>query len=86
MSDSLQPHGRQPAMGFPRQEYWSGLSFPSLGDLRDPGIEPMSLALAGGFSTTKPLGMSASLLPKNILESSAVTVTQSTGQPAYCQS
>ena len=29
-------------MGFPRQEYWSGLSFPSPGDLPDPGIEPMS--------------------------------------------
>ena len=29
-------------MGFPRQEYWSGLSFPSPGDLPDPGIEPGS--------------------------------------------
>ena len=29
-------------MGFPRQEYWSGLSLPSLGDLPDPGTEPMS--------------------------------------------
>ena len=28
-------------MGFPRQQYWSGLPFPSLGDLPDPGIEPM---------------------------------------------
>ena len=27
-------------MGFSRQEYWSGLPFPSLGDLPDPGIEP----------------------------------------------
>ena len=32
-------------MGFPRQEYWSGLAFPSLGDLPDPGIEPGSSAL-----------------------------------------
>ena len=32
-------------MGFPRQEYWSGLSFPSPGDLPDPGIEPGSPAL-----------------------------------------
>ena len=42
-------------MGFSRQEYWSGLLFPSLGDLPDPGIEPVSLispALAGGFFTT----------------------------------
>ena len=28
-------------MGFSRQEYWSGLPFPSPGDLTDPGIEPM---------------------------------------------
>ena len=32
-------------MGFPRQEYWSGLPFPSPGDLPNPGIEPLSLAL-----------------------------------------
>ena len=43
-------------MGFSRQEYWSGLPFPSPGDLPDPGIEPMSPALAGGFFTTEPLG------------------------------
>ena len=34
-----------PSMEFSRQEYWSGLSFPSPGDLPDPGIEPRSLAL-----------------------------------------
>ena len=38
------------SMGFPRQGYWSGLPFPSLGDLPDPGIEPTFLPLAGGFS------------------------------------
>ena len=32
------------SMGFPRQGYWSGLPFPSLGDLPDPGTEPLSLA------------------------------------------
>ena len=45
--------------GFPRQEYWSGLPFPSLGDLPDPGIEqafPASPALAGRFFTTEPPG------------------------------
>ena len=31
------------SMGFPRQEYWSGLPFPPAGDLADPGIEPRSL-------------------------------------------
>ena len=33
------------SMGFPRQEYWSGLPFPSPGDLPDPGIKPMCPAL-----------------------------------------
>ena len=34
-----------PSMGFSRQEYWSGLPFPSPGDLPNPGIEPGSTAL-----------------------------------------
>ena len=41
------------SMGFLRQEYWSGLPFPSPGDLPDPGIEPASPELAGGFLTTE---------------------------------
>ena len=41
-------------MEFPRQEYWSELPFPSPGDLPNPGIEPTSPALAGGFFTTEP--------------------------------
>ena len=40
------------SMGFSRQEYWSGLPCPPPGELPDPGIEPMSHALAGGFFTT----------------------------------
>ena len=40
------------SMGFSRQEYWSGLSFLSPGDLPAPGIEPVSPALAGRFFTT----------------------------------
>ena len=36
-------------MGFPRQEYWSKLPFHSPGDLPNPGIEPMSPALASGW-------------------------------------
>ena len=39
------------SIGFPRQEYWSGLPFPSPGDPPDPEIEPTSPALAGGFFT-----------------------------------
>ena len=45
-----------PSMVFSRQEYWSGLPFPPPGDLPDPGIEPTSSALAGGFFTTVPPG------------------------------
>ena len=43
------------SMGFSRQEYWSGVPFPSPGDLSNPGIEPASLvspALASGFFIT----------------------------------
>ena len=43
------------SMGFPRQEYWSGLPFPTLGVLPDPGIKAASLAsptLSGRFITT----------------------------------
>ena len=38
-------HQAPPSMGFSRQEYWSGLPFPSPGDLPHPGIEPGSPAL-----------------------------------------
>ena len=44
------------SMEFSRQEYWSGLPFPTPADLPDPGIEPISLAspaLVGGFFTTE---------------------------------
>ena len=40
------------AKEFSRQRYWSGLSFPSPGDLPDPGMESVSPALAGGFFTS----------------------------------
>ena len=41
-------------MGFSGKESWSGLPFPPLGDLPDPGIELASPALAGRFFTTEP--------------------------------
>ena len=44
------------SMEFSRQEYWSGLPFPALGDLPNPGIQPVSPVLAGGFFTTEPPG------------------------------
>ena len=43
-------HQAPPSMGFSRQEYWSGLPFPSPGDLPDPGIEPRSPALQADTS------------------------------------
>ena len=44
------------SMGFPRQEYWSGLPFSSPGHLPHPGIKPASPELAGRFATTEPGG------------------------------
>ena len=44
------------SMAFPRQEYWSGLLFPSPGYLSSPRIKPVSPTLAGGFFTTEPSG------------------------------
>ena len=50
VSDSLQPHQAPLSMGFLRQEYWSGLLFPS------PGIKPGSPAMqADSLSTEQPL-------------------------------
>ena len=45
------------SMGFPSQEYWIGLPFPSPGDLPDPGIKSTSPPLAEGFFTTEPPGI-----------------------------
>ena len=59
------------SMGFPRQEHWSGVPFPSPGDLPDPGIEPASPVLAGGFFTPEPPG-------KPVLPTGIVTGTPHT--------
>ena len=45
-----------PSMGFSRQEYWSGLPFPSPGDLPNPGIEPRSPAFQADALTSEPPG------------------------------
>ena len=47
-----------PSMGFSRQESWSGLSFPSPGDLPDPGIKPRSPTLQADALTSEPPGKS----------------------------
>ena len=49
-------HQAPQSMGFSRQEYWSGLPFPSPGDLPDPGIERRSPALQADTLTSKPPG------------------------------
>ena len=49
-------HQAPPSMGFSRQEYWSGLPFPSPGDLPDPGIEPRSPTLQADAVTSEPPG------------------------------
>ena len=62
---TLQPHRlthQAPlSVGFSRQEHWSGLPFPSPGDLPDPRIESKSPALAGKFFTNEPPGKSCYL-------------------------
>ena len=45
-----------PSMRFSRQEYWSGLPFPSLGDLPDPGIKPRSSTLQADALPSEPPG------------------------------
>ena len=49
------------SMGFSGQEYWSGLPFPSPGDLPDSGIKPASRALADVFFTTETAGKALKL-------------------------
>ena len=71
MSNSVRPHGLQPTRllcpWFPRQEYWSGLPFPTPGDLPEPGVKlmflvsPASPTLAGRFVTSEPPGKSPKL-------------------------
>ena len=79
------PSGQVPlSMGFSRQEYWSELSFPSPGDLSDPGIELAFPALPGGFSTTespeKPCHRINTVLSGALTES----VTGASPEPGCC--
>ena len=57
------------SLGFPMQEYWSGLPFSSPEDLPNPETEPESPTLAGGFFTAKPPAKPYSLLSYSILTS-----------------
>ena len=54
VSNSLRPH--KLSMEFSRQEYWSGLPFPSPADLPNPGMEPWSPALQADSLPSEPPG------------------------------
>ena len=72
------------SMGFPRQEYWSGLSLPSQGYLPDPGIEPVSLAssaLAGRFFTTESSGKPSEISHLSSKQSNATYPWHHRGSP-----
>ena len=67
VSDSLRPYRTVAcqallSMEYSRQEYWSGLPSPSLGNLPDPGNVPTSPALAGEFFTLEPWGKTLKLI------------------------
>ena len=66
VSDSLRPHGLE----FSKQEYWSGLPFPSPRDLPDPGIEPRSPTLQADFLLSEPPGKHRSVANIQIMISS----------------
>ena len=57
-------------MGFFGEEYWNGLLFPPPGDIPDPGIDPVSPALAGGFffTTEPPLHINKIVIKVSYLE------------------
>ena len=59
VSDSLRPYQAPLSMGFSKQEYWCGLSFPSPGDLPDTGIKPLS---PGWQADSLPLSHLGSML------------------------
>ena len=77
-----------PSMGFSRQEYWSGLPFPSLGDLPDPGIEPGSPALQADTLPSEPILGSRISLEEGMTTHSSIPVwrTPWTEEPGGLQS
>ena len=74
------------SMGFSRQEYWSGLPFPSPGDLPNPGIEPGSPALQTDDLPSEPLAnevLTCAAAWWN-LESIMLSERSQTGKAIYC--
>ena len=68
-------HQAPPSMGFSRQEYWSGLPFPSPRDLPDPGIEPRSPALQADALTSEPPGKPYMILSTELKLSCCVIIS-----------
>ena len=56
LCNPMEPYQAPLSMGFPRQEYWSGLPFPSSGDLPDPRIKPRSPTLQADALASEPPG------------------------------
>ena len=76
-----------PSTGFPRQEYWSGLPFPSPGDLPHPGIEPRSPGspmLVSEFFTTVPPVVNFSATKKIKEQITAALQLAWVSKPWYC--
>ena len=67
----MDAHHVSVSMGFPRQEYWNGLSFPSPGDLPNPGIKPSSPALQAGSLPLSQQGSPCLYLPCYQIQHSA---------------
>ena len=61
-------------MGFPRQEYWSRLPFPSPGDLPNPGTEPRSPTLQVDSLLSEPLGKSILSVERDLIFNSIKTI------------
>ena len=69
-------------MGFSKQEYWSGLPFPSPGDLPDPGIKSRSPALLADALPSEPPGNSGEEV---LIPSSLQSFTGGPGQDVTCE-
>ena len=72
------------SLGYPRQEHWTGLPFPSLGNLPDPEVEPASSALAGGFFTTELPWKPNTVILLHFISSGFPTVLSCSFPPKWC--
>ena len=80
MNPGTVAHQAPLSMGFPRQEYWSGLPFPSPGDLPDPGIELRSPALLADSLLSEPPGKP----PKDHAAAAAAAAKSLQSYPTLC--